>query len=110
MIIYPEIGDILDVEAIAEPVYDEFGNRTIIGFPLVVNMRAWYVGYTFKQEGKYYKGTSYPYYYSSEFIEHQNPYLEIKNTYKVYRIRFHERGKEHYCFPEDAKIIKGVRE
>ena len=103
----PRIGDMLFVYSTVEPAYDHNGVRNLDIVPCQpCPSSAYYVGYTFKQHGKYHKGGFSN--ASSESIDYENPFLEIWDTLKVYRIRFHARGKEHYCRPEDALIITRV--
>ena len=101
-----KVGTIITVCATVEPFYDcdkyRHLGRNIIRPP----QQAWYVGYTFRQEGKYDPGdTIRTVSLWDEAPEYEPPSLRITNTRKVYRIRFHERGIEHYCFPEDCLTV-----
>lgn len=101
-----KIGTLLRVKALVEPEYDSQGYRWITG-RIICPEIAWYVGYTFKQEGKYDPGyTGRTLMRLDEPPEYEPPMLVPEKFIKVYRIRFHERGKEHYCFPEDAEVME----
>ena len=100
-----KIGTIITVRATVDPFYDNYGYRHLGRHWIKPPQHAWYVGYTFKQEGKYDPGHQRTFTALDEPPDFEPPSLYITNTHKVYRIRFHERGKEHYCFPEDCLTI-----
>lgn len=101
-----EIGTRLRVHAIVDPYYTPDGYRHIGKKWLKPPEWGWYVGYTFKQEGKYVEGYRVNLWGGDDDVP---PHLKVSKTIKVYRVRFHERGVEHYCFPEDTETKDQIR-
>lgn len=94
-----KIGTEIWIYAEVEPVYEN-NYRRLERVPIDPPVRGWYVGYTFKQTGQY-QPTG-----GSKYIGYMEPaYLAVAHTYKVFRVRIHERGRELYCFPEDCSTI-----
>ena len=100
-----EIGTRLRVHAIVDPYYTPDGYRHIGKRWLPVATWGWYVGYTFKQEGKYDPGDKVMPLAWDEPMDYEHPRLVPQKFLLVYRVRFHERGVEHYCFPEDVEVF-----
>lgn len=105
-----EVGDIILVTGLIEVEYikKEQVYRYIVR-SRINSKRAWYVGYTHKQYGKIDPGFNRSFSAIGEPPEYEPPQLIIEGTFLVYRIRFHERGKEHYCFPTDAILCRDRR-
>lgn len=96
-----EIGQRVIVQAIVHHVY--VGDaRTIERKLLPAPKTAFYVGYTFKQEGQIREPSPSPWDGSSG----GQSYLEIKKTYKVLRVKFSARGNDKFAFAEDVHVIE----
>lgn len=87
-----KIGTEIWIYAKVEPVYEN-NYRRLERVPFDPPVRGWYVGYTFKDTGQY------------QPPDYDPPYLAVAHTYKVFRVRIYECGRELYCFPEDCRTI-----
>lgn len=96
------IGDIIEVKALVE-FYSGKDERYIERKEFKEDLiLAYYVGYTSKQTGKIKEIRE-----DSGFDEgpvYIVNVLENIKTHKVARIRFHDRGKEHYALFDDIEI------
>jgi len=63
---------------------------------------AWYVGYTWKQEG-YHKIADY----NPAIEKHNANYLTNIKSIKLMRVKFHEFGNDYYAFRQHVKKMEG---
>ena len=96
------IGTVVTVKFFAIPTYEN--DRRVWRRTGPENTQGYYVGYTFKQEGKYNLGT-----YSSSVIEPydvEQAYLSDVVAIKLLRIKTSERANDRFAFPKDVEELK----
>ena len=92
------IGASIIVKAIIKPYYDKRNNRKFERTVFPKPKPAFYVGYTFRCEGKYCPSSRKNTYWEEQYEE---PYLHVTKTFKVIRIKFTERSNDAFVLAED---------
>jgi len=98
-----KMGDKVLVESVALPDYDANNIRKWIQRKLDKEVEAYYVGFSYKQEGKYSPPTNYSSYGYESYGGFEPGYLKVTNTIKLLRIKFRENGNDRFVFPEDIR-------
>jgi len=92
-----KIGDMVKVQDLVNCVYNEQGYRSWERSGPIVERYGWYVGYTYKQEGKVEGGG-----YDEYFGIGKPRYFTFVCSVKVLRIKFSERENDCFALPEDV--------
>ena len=94
-----KIGQKVIVRAIARPEY----TNNVRKWKRVIAAKdaiGWYVGFAYKQEGRY-KYEEYDYPDSSGHCAH----LEVTNTIKLARVKFRINSNDSFVFENDMEVI-----
>lgn len=97
-----EIGQRVRVKAFAFPSYRN-NIRKWERRKSIVDI-GWYVGYTFKHEGRYHSESAGGGILSLE-PEYEPAHLSVTNSVKLLRIKTSERSNDKFAFPEDVEVI-----
>ena len=91
---YFKMGEEIEVYATMYPMYIK-GKRKWLREQLVHPKKAFYVGYTYKQEGNLCRDSA-----------HRNTFLTNIKSIKVLRVKFADWGNDKFALLQDVRRIK----